>query len=258
MVAHNRVGSAYLFSGPPGCGKEALALEFAGLMNGGDRSPEILERFRSCAHENLKLVFPLRGARDSGSKNDDPLKHLTAAEMEWLEAAIRRKAEDPFYKIEFPGATRIILASVRELRRTLYLKSLTGGKKVVVILDAHLLSAGEATSANALLKILEEPPPDTVFILVTDHKFALLPTILSRCQQVEFPPLEDRVVASLLPEKVDAQPGYREFILQVAQGNARLALALSREAEEDWREIFRRWLTPWFQPTGSNWKRFIT
>jgi len=71
-----------------------------------------------------------------------------------------------------------------------------------LIFDAHYLSIGDGASANALLKILEEPPGKTTFILVTDHKSILLPTIQSRCQQIDFPPLSDEKLNPILNQQV--------------------------------------------------------
>ncbi|NOZ75701.1 MAG: hypothetical protein GXO90_10100 [FCB group bacterium] len=254
LIENDRVGSAYLFTGPRGCGKEALAIEFAGLVNGGLSDLRIQDRFRKLNHENLKLVFPLSAPKDS--KTDDPLKHLKTSEMEWIEQAFIAKTRDPFHKIEFPGATRIILASIRELRKSLVLKSLTGGTKVVLVFDAHLLSLGGGTSANALLKILEEPPPDTVFVLVTDHKYELLPTILSRCQHIDFPPLEDRIIRELIHSE-NLEPDYEETIIRLARGDAHLARSLVRESPEEIETILKEVLTPLLKQNADQWRRFV-
>ena len=85
-----------------------------------------------------------------------------------------------FYKIQIPKANRILIRSIRDLRKTLYLKEDNVGRKMVLFFDAHLLSAGQGEAENALLKILEEPPKNTTLLLVSDHKELLLSTILSR------------------------------------------------------------------------------
>ena len=78
------------------------------------------------------------------------------------------------------------------MRRKLYLKTQNSGRKVVLVFDAHLLNSGQGEAANAFLKILEEPPSNTTIILVTDHMELLLPTILSRCQKINFPKLNNK------------------------------------------------------------------
>jgi DNA polymerase-3 subunit delta' len=77
------------------------------------------------------------------------------------------------------------------LRKVLYLKTQNIGRKIVLVFDAHLLNSGQGEAANAFLKILEEPPLNTTIILVTDYMELLLPTILSRCQKIAFPKLNN-------------------------------------------------------------------
>ena len=116
---------------------------------------------------------------------------MSKGDIDLLTESIQNKSKDPFYKISIPRASRILIQSIRELRKSLYLKGSPSGRKLVIIFDAHLLSVGQGEAANALLKILEEPPENTTLILVTDHQSLLLPTILSRCQLIQFPPLSD-------------------------------------------------------------------
>lgn len=215
IVETDRVGSAYLFSGPPGSGKEAMAIEFATLINCGppDQSHPDRPRYRSLQHEHLKIVVPLP---TTGSGNSDQPVSKTQADQ--LAEAIEKKAADPFYKIRLKSATRIRIESIRELRKSLYLKSHYTGTKIVLLFDAHTLSMGQGESANALLKILEEPPSDTTLILVTDHKTDLFPTILSRCQHIDFPPLTEEVIEHFLAA-YNLSADDRATITALAQGN---------------------------------------
>lgn len=229
---NQRVGSAYLFTGLSGSGKEALALEFATLLNcenAGEQSCEKCPsciRFRSLQDERLKLVFPLPTKESGESPGEDPLKGLSRAEERFLLEAIPKKAKDPFCKIEITRARKILISSVRELRRTLYLKSSTKGRKMVLMFQAHTLSRGDGSSANALLKILEEPPADTTIILITDHKATLLPTIISRCQQIDVPPMPDEAVVSIL--KSDGlDPEKSELVASLANGDIHKARFLA-------------------------------
>lgn len=229
---NQRVGSAYLFTGLSGSGKEALALEFATLLNcenAGEQSCEKCPsciRFRSLQDERLKLVFPLPTKESGESPGEDPLKGLSRAEERFLLEAIPKKAKDPFCKIEITRARKILISSVRELRRTLYLKSSTKGRKMVLMFQAHTLSRGDGSSANALLKILEEPPADTTIILITDHKATLLPTIISRCQQIDVPPMPDEAVVSILKsDGLDREKS--ELVASLANGDIHKARFLA-------------------------------
>ncbi len=262
LVRSNRVGSAYLFSGPRGAGKEAVAAEFAALLN--CESITQSGRCQTCAsclrsnqyqHENIKFVVPLPTAqKDKKSKN--PLHGLSVDELNYLTESLKKKSKDPFYKIRVPRSTRILLMSVQELRNTLYLKTLTNGKKVVLIFDAHLLSAGQGESANALLKILEEPPMNTTLILVTDHKSELLPTIISRCQQVDFPPIaSDVVIRELISRGVSQESA--EFISGIAEGDMYRALSLSQQSKEDTLKLVKSLVQITGSKDGAAWKKFI-
>jgi DNA polymerase-3 subunit delta' len=228
-----RVGTAYCFSGPPGCGKEGMAIAFAGLMN--CENPKDFPackcssclRFKTLQHEHLNLLVPLptlpkKTKEDLDNRSVDHYTHELA-----------KKRDNPFHKIRIPKATRITLPTIHKLRKTLYLKSALPGRKTAVIFDAELLGSGEGTSANALLKILEEPPPLTTIILVTDFKNKLFPTIISRCQNIQLPALEKKVIEFML-EKKGVKQDKIKWISCLSQGNF---VSASKIAGRDWKEI---------------------
>ncbi len=224
IFTSNRLSNGYVFSGPAGSGKEGTALSFAALINckhPGDipcGTCSSCIRFESLQHEHLNLVFPLPTGKKSGDETSDPLLNLDDKTVAAITDMIQMKASDPFYKIQVPKANRILIQSIRYLRHTMYLKSVESGYKVVVILDAHLLISGSGESGNALLKLLEEPPEKTTLILVTDKKSALLPTLLSRCQHVDFPPLNDEVIMDGLSTN-DKSTSLKEMATVLSGGN---------------------------------------
>ena len=229
----DRIGTAYCFTGPPGCGKEGLALAFSALMNCEDTNhfPDCkclsCLRFKTLQHEHLNLVVPLP-TPSKKSSNDLDIKSVDSFSEE-----LAKKRNNPFYKIRVPRATRITLPTIHKLRKTLYLKSVLPGRKTAVIFDAELLGSGSGESANALLKILEEPPPLTTFILVTDFKDKLFPTVTSRCQHIQFPALKKKVIESMLAEK-GAKQDKIKWVSCLSQGNFVIA---SKIAERDRKEI---------------------
>ena len=261
-ILNDKIGSAYLFAGPSGVGKEAMAIEFGAEINKHYfKQDEIIaeenyNRFKILQHELLKLIVPLPSG---GSKKDNnaPLDSLKEADLQLLKTAIENKVLDPFYKIALPGATRILISSIRELRKTLYLKSDDVGRKIVIIFDAHLLSSGQAESANALLKILEEPPHNTTIILVTDNKNQLLPTILSRCQHIDFPPLDKKIIKNYLIGK-ELDSNAIDIIAGIAQGDIQKALSLSNEPIDELMVKIDE-LTEIILDSNSNeWRKFIS
>jgi len=121
------------------------------------------------------------------------------------------------------------IEAVRELARFQALKSQYGRQRVIQLQPADALNP---SSANALLKTLEEPAGDTILLLTTDRPMALLPTIRSRCQQVLFRPLptaEPQTVAWLEQQREQGSDISAAELLQMAGGAPLLALALERD-----------------------------
>ena len=260
-IENDKIGNAYLFSGPSGVGKEAMAIEYGATINkthyidnkiNADAS---YNRFKTLQHELLKLVVPLpTGKTKKGSTN--VLESLNKDDIDSLKEHILQKSTHSFHKIILPNATRIRINSIRELRKSLYLKSNDIGRKIVLIFDAHLLSAGQAESANSLLKILEEPPPNTTLILVTDKKNQLLPTILSRCQQIDFPPLtKETIKDTLLKNDIDSKSA--ELISGISQGNMRMALEISMDSVDNLLKSIQELSISVIQEDGKKWRKFI-
>ena len=227
IKSSEKIGSSYLFSGPPGCGKEWCAVEFSKLINCETSSTSICNSCPSCKkfstlqHENLNLVFPLPSISNSKGL-DDPIKSIGKEDYESVLQMIDLKSKDPFVKIKLPNARRIIINSIRYLRKILYLKSQNNGRKIVIIFDAHLMSEGAGESANALLKILEEPPGNTTLILVTDKKSKLPLTIISRCQQIDFTSLAFDKVRELV-ENDQVSNDRATQLAMLSNGNMHLA-----------------------------------
>ena len=190
-VRLNKLSNAYLFYGTQGCAKEWTALEFARILNCLNKvnttcySCESCIKFKSLQHPNLFMTFPLPASKKENKKKDS-IGNLSHDNYEILLDSLNKKSDNPFYKINIPGAQRILLSSIKDIKKNSFLKLEHVGKKVFIIFDAHLLCIGSGESANSLLKILEEPPDNSLFILTTDFKNKLLPTILSRCQKYYF------------------------------------------------------------------------
>ncbi len=257
----DKIGSAYLFSGPAGCGKEAMAIAFARLGNCESTESEpcgtcpSCQRIDSLQHENLTLVFPLP-KEGTSSSGDDPLQGLSGKTLDAITAAIAEKAANPFAKIAIPRANTIPINAIRDLRKTAYLKTALQGRRFILIFDAHLLSTGEGATANALLKILEEPPENTTFILVTDHKKTLLPTIQSRCQQVDFPPLSDEFLIDWLMREGRPEEQVK-LAAGLAQGDLRLARNLAVRKPKELLKQISRLSTLVLKKDSAGWREFV-
>ena len=256
-----QVGGAYLFSGPTGCGKESLAIRFAQLLNCEtfsekpcDTCPSC-QRFRQLQHEKLKLIFPLPTVRKKKVDGSGTSSTIGKGDMELVTEAIAKKAEDHFHKIKIPKSSRILIQSIRELRKTLYLKSEPSGRKIVLIFDAHLLSVGMGETANALLKILEEPPENTTLILVTDHVELLLPTILSRCQRVGIPRLNDIFIRDWLQMKM-VKDSEIQLLTGLSQGNIHQARFLISQPIGDLLKLVNGLVKMISNDNPDHWRKF--
>lgn len=196
-AAENVVSHAYLFSGPDGVGKKLVALEFAGIVNckSGGGSPS------ECECGSCRKV-------EKGIHPDVVM-------------------------VEFAGVRNIKVDQVRdEIEEKLYLKPFEGRFKVVIVDEAEKLNN---SAQNAFLKTLEEPPPASIIILVTSRPGALLPTIRSRCQPLNFGALPERYVAEVLTEKAGLSPDDAELYARVSSGSLGAALRLDAETME-WRK----------------------
>lgn len=207
-IASGRLPQALLFEGPKGVGKQRLALWLAqALVCEGRGETETGEPCGTCqpcklvlslSHPDVHWFVPLELAK-RGADADRQVELTEEALAEEM-AARRRK---PLY--ESPTGLAIHgIAAVRLLLRRLALKPALGRRKVFVIGDAEQLvpQAGTDAAANALLKALEEPPTDSVFVLTAAAPESLLPTILSRVVRVRVARLGDSIVAAFAQQEL--------------------------------------------------------
>ena len=255
----NRLGSAYLLYGPPGCGKEATAIKFSQILNCEILEDDICGDCPSCTraaklqHENIKLIFPMPTPKKNA---EDAYQGVDKKSLDLITQQIHEKSLDLNHKIRIPMANRILIQSIRELRKNLYLKGDSKGRKVVLVFDAHLLSAGQGESANAFLKLLEEPPSKTTIILVTDHIELLLPTIISRCQRIGFPRLEDSHITLWLQSKL-VQEQDIPFLVGLSRGNLHNAQFFISQSKIELEELIKNLVDTTTRENPEKWRKFI-
>jgi DNA polymerase-3 subunit delta' len=204
-IAAGRLPQALMLEGPPGVGKQRLALWIGQTLlcehEGGLGEP--CGQCRACSlatklsHPDLHWFIPVELAQRAGG-GGDPNKQVELAE-EALGEELARRRERPLYRAP-SGLAGHGLASVRLLLRKLVLTPVMGRYKVFILGDADRLVAqpGADQAANALLKALEEPPHDTQFVLTTADVDAILPTIRSRVVRVRVPRLQDSVITAFV------------------------------------------------------------
>jgi len=220
-VSEQRVSHAQLFSGPAGCGSLALALAYARYISCEERSgSDSCGNCKSCLkyekmiHPDLHFVFPV--IKDK--KNTEPVSDSYI--KEWREFVSR----SPYFTIndwldfiEVENAQGLIFASeAGEIIKKLSLKTFESEFKIMII---WLPEKMHPAAANKLLKLVEEPPEKTLFLLVADEPDKLLPTILSRCQIIKIPGFTDSEISQFLKSKYGTDDSKAREIARVANGN---------------------------------------
>ena len=125
-----------------------------------------------------------------------------------------------------------------DITRKISLKSFESGYKVLIIWMPEYL----ANSGNKLLKLIEEPPPDTLFLLVAENEEQILPTILSRTQLVKLHRLSQDEIEAALELRTGAQMDKARRVASLCDGNYHEALQLLQHEENDWEQLLREWL----------------
>ena len=222
MVGEGRLPHALLFCGPAGSGKMALALAFASYLLTETTSNEMARHnaeamLAKWQHPDLHFTFPV--IRPTGTSSDHKMVSDDFSK-EWHEML----AQGPYFSMDqwldqmhAANQQAIIYASESDdIIRKLSLKSSQGGYKVCIIWLPERMN-GEC--ANKLLKIIEEPPLQTVFLLVCEEPEKLLETILSRTQRLDIKKIETAAVERALVERRGLDDAVAHRIARVANGN---------------------------------------
>lgn len=234
------VPHALLFAGPEGTGKLQTAIAFARylLCNGHDKEKDSCGHCPSCVkmdklvHPDLHFVFPVinKGTSERPTMSDDEI-------ATWRQFVL----SDHYFGYEnwlqtLDAGNKQAQICTREsdsIQSKLALKSVEGGYKIMIIWHPEKL---HQNCANALLKLLEEPPAKTVFMLVTDKPENVLETIVSRTQRIEFRRLPHNTIKErLLGPGFQLEEPQAEQIAHLSSGswlNAMNALRINAESEE--------------------------
>ncbi|WP_243553023.1 DNA polymerase III subunit delta [Candidatus Cardinium sp. cBcalN2] len=246
MAATGQVPHAQLFVGPVGSANLALALAFATYLNCNARTEtDACGSCSSCAtmlaltHPDLLLVFP-RKATTAASE--------THSDNPYLEIFRNCLKENPFLTLQewavamyYDGKQcQVSRKEANKIIQQLSLKPFIGPYKIVLIWLPEYL---HHTAANALLKTLEEPPANSVFLLVGSNSEKILPTIRSRTQQHTIPPFSEEAIEKLLRYRYNDLDGHRyKEIAFLAEGNLSKAFQLVEQSVEDNFERFSDWM----------------
>jgi DNA polymerase III subunit delta' len=235
-VARSELPGSLLFHGPAGSGKQRLGLWLAQRLVCEHAAPiEPCGACHSCylalrvEHPDIHWFFPLPRPKSAGSADrlGEVLEEARGAEL-------TARREQPWRPLEPAELMGIYLAQVLTLRRLVMRHPAMGTRKIFLIGDAEHLVSQEASTeaANALLKVLEEPPQDTVFILTASDPDGLLPTIRSRLLPVRVQTIPESTIARLLRETHGASADDARLAARLSQGAIGRALAYLPRAGE--------------------------
>jgi DNA polymerase-3 subunit delta' len=133
---------------------------------------------------------------------------------------------------------KITAEECNDIIRKLSLKSFESGYKILIMWMPEMMG----NEGNKLLKLIEEPPANTLFILVSENEALMLPTILSRCQLVRIPALTTHEIEKALIERNKTEPTMARQVAGICDGNYRDAMQMLQHADEDWQSLLREWL----------------
>jgi len=269
LVQHNRLSHALLFLSKEGSGALSLALALAQYITcerintrsaNQQAGPSLFEESPktndqqqttgndSCGicpsclkaiqliHPDIHFSYPVV-TKKAGTP---PLSvdYIT----EWREFIKLYPYGNVYDWLQFIGAENkqgnITANECNDIIRKLSLKSFESEYKILLMWMPEYLGA----EGNKLLKLVEEPPPNTLFILVAENESLLLPTIVSRCQMIKIPALDTSDIEKALIERSNTDAAKARQVAATAEGNYREALQLLQHSEEDWQSLLRDWL----------------
>ena len=251
-----RIPHAQLFVGSPGSGILPMAISYAqyilcrnkdGENNTGNSACNL--KMEKLSHPDLHFAFPV-AINDKVKKNPVSSNFLE----DWRGFVVEHpygSLYDWYQKIGIENKQgQIGVSEAQDIVKALSLKSYEGGFKVMIIWGADKMNS---PCANKLLKLIEEPPNETLFILITEEEENILQTIRSRCQVLHFPPLNEAVIADGLISKKGCEETKALTIAHRANGNFTNALNILDEnaGDEQFEEWFIFWVRTAFRAKGN-------
>jgi DNA polymerase III subunit delta' len=246
MVRSNRLSHALLFLGQEGSGALPMALAFSqyvvceraaaeGLMDACGVCPSCTKAAQ-LVHPDIHYSYPVipKKAGDKPVSSD--------YSTEWREFMGQYPYGNAYDWLQFIGAENkqgnITAQECNDINHKLSLKSFQSGYKILILWMPEYLG----NEGNKLLKLIEEPPADTLFLLVAENESLILQTILSRTQLVRIPLPDTEDIATALIERAKLGAEQARQIAVLCEGNYHEALQLIRHADDDWQGVLREWL----------------
>ena len=245
-VDAGRIAHAQLFVGPEGSGTLPMALAYAQYIlcantnsenTGGNESCNL--KFKNVSHPDLHFAFPVTTSDKVKSK---PVSSYYL--QEWRQLLDQQPYGNLFDWYKLLGVDnkqgQIGVDEALQIVKSLSLKSYEGGHKIMLIWMAEKMNTA---AANKLLKLIEEPPEKTIFILIAEDEEQIINTIRSRCQVLHFPPLAEDAIVEALVKNYHIESSVATKIAHQANGNYNKACDLIYQDSEDIQ--FEKWFILW-------------
>lgn len=242
-VSNGRIPHAQLFIGKEGSGTLPMAIAYAQHIlcvhkNDSERE-ECVTKFKNLSHPDLHFAFPVTTSEKAKS-------HPVSSNYldEWRQLIKEQPYGNLFDWYNLLGVDnkqgQIGVDEAQEIVKSLSLKAYEGGYKIMIIWMAEKMNSA---CANKLLKLIEEPPSKTVFILITEDEQQIINTIKSRCQILHFPPLSESVIVDALIKTYDLDEAVATKIAHQSNGNYNKACDLVYQDSEELQ--FETWFILW-------------
>lgn len=247
-VENGRIAHAQLFVGKEGVGTLTTAIAYAQhILCDNDETCNI--KVNKHQHPDLHFSFP---TAINQKVKKHPVSNLFLED--WRLFLKEQPYGSLFQWYQHIGIEnkqgQIGVDEAEEIVKSLKLKSYEGGYKIMIIWMAEKMNNA---AANKLLKLIEEPPAKTIFLLVVEQKELLINTILSRCQILEFPLLSENDIANTLVEKENSFAAEAQKIASRSEGNYKKALELLKQEGDDleFEQLFITWVRAAFKAKGN-------
>jgi len=248
-VKLNHLAHALLFHGPEGSANLTLALALASYLYCEQKSETdscgtcgSCQRMNKLILPDLNFAFPIVASSKEEDGDEEVKEEKSDLLGNWRKFVLGQPYGNVHDFIYFNGFEKkqlnITKAAARKMIQTLSLMSFEGGYKIMLIWAPEYL---HPSAANALLKIIEEPPAKTLFLLVTSQADQLLTTILSRTQKILVRAFSDEEVSSHLVETGKCEAKSAAQIAMLADGNLRAAFLLIDQVEDQTVRQLRDW-----------------
>ncbi len=245
-VKSNHVAHAQLFAGMPGSPALSMALAYATFLNCENPTQEdACGECSSCSknqkfvHPDVHFIFPVSGTKNVLAKDAKSQLFL----KEWRSFLLTT----PYGNLQdwseiYGGEGKQALISTKEkitIINNLSLKAFEGKFKIMIIWHPELM---HKNAANGILKVLEEPPDNSLFLLVSEQPDTLLTTIISRTQRLNIPSFTDQELSEVLTSAHGVASDRAKQLTHLADGSLRTALYLSAQVETDNFNFFKQWM----------------